>query len=235
MSHTGNPRHPNNPSDGPRESTGAIAQDSLAADSIRSGGDFNQNQDTGISPVPGSKSTLATTDTSAATVLQPASDGTSRDKQDALGLGSDEKGVSGVKYPDGAGGQGDFSGTHNSDGYVGGPSGGDGGSSRTTQEGYNPGADDTTGAFSGTATGSSGGPDENIKSGQSAADVASSGNTGVTGTQTKTFTGNVGGQYDPGRVAEQDLAKNTADTHGVLGDREGDTDNPYDALKIERA
>lgn len=105
------------------EHAGPIASDSLAADSLRSGGDFASNDPTNPQPssVPGAKSTLTNPDTSGAVPLHPASSGAAREKQDALGLGADEKGASGVKYPDVD--QPSFSGTTTSEGgYYGGPS-----------------------------------------------------------------------------------------------------------------
>jgi hypothetical protein len=64
---------------------------------------------------------LNTTDASGASVLHPAGSGAEREMQDALGLGSDEKGVAGARYPEGAG-QPEFDGSTNLDGYTGGPS-----------------------------------------------------------------------------------------------------------------
>ena len=99
-----------------KEGTGAIASDSLAAESARSGGALSSEQPMSVS---GSKSTLNNTDTSGATTLPPT--------RDAEGRGDDDvsdsiKGPGGVKYAEGLGGQGTFSGQHSEGGYVGGPS-----------------------------------------------------------------------------------------------------------------
>ncbi|KAI9697755.1 MAG: hypothetical protein M1836_004431 [Candelina mexicana] len=60
------------------EPTGAVASDSLAAESINSGGGFSENKNVQSLSVSGSKSTLNTTDTSGATTLSPAPDAEAR-------------------------------------------------------------------------------------------------------------------------------------------------------------
>ncbi|KAI9717679.1 MAG: hypothetical protein M1812_004624 [Candelaria pacifica] len=60
------------------ESTGAIASDSLAAESINSGGAFSSNKTAQPLSVSGSNSTLNNTDTSGATTLPPAPDAETR-------------------------------------------------------------------------------------------------------------------------------------------------------------
>ena len=124
MSTSANPRHPNNPpSSVPHEPVGPVAADSLAAESIEVEGEFSKNPNAVPLGVDGANSTLNTTDTSGATTLPSAHDGTEREERNAKGLGSDEKGVSGVKYPEGAG-QANFDGRHTAGGeYTGGPSG----------------------------------------------------------------------------------------------------------------
>ncbi len=116
----------------------------------------------------GSKSTLANTDTSSAVKLDAAPDAASRDEK-----GGDDM----QKYPEGAGGQGQFPGRHSKEGYVGGPSSakkeileqgesvyrtqGDnstGGSSSGTGQGQDQGQrqSDTSAQRSGQSTGSGG-------------------------------------------------------------------------------
>jgi hypothetical protein len=91
------------------EPSGPVANDSLAAQSVRQGGAFSQNRDAEPLGVSGSKSTLNNTDTSAATELPPAPVGAFREDRERQ-----------EKYPEALGGQGDFPGAHHS-GYTGGP------------------------------------------------------------------------------------------------------------------
>jgi hypothetical protein len=224
----------------PEEPTGPVASDSLAAESVRAGKGFSENENADIMGVKGSQSTLNTTDTSGASVLHPASSGAEREKQDAMGLGSDEKGASGEVYPTAAG-QPEFDGSTNLDGYTGGPSSGKAtsGYNTTNASGETTGAvDGETGAISDagqiSSSGESGESGENTSSGTPGFDGDASGPSAGAGIrpyidtapvtqsgilppgsqkpkgtnlteggipETKTFTGNVGGQYDPGRLA----------------------------------
>ncbi|ESZ90479.1 hypothetical protein SBOR_9139 [Sclerotinia borealis F-4128] len=61
-----------------KEGAGAVASDSLAAESTRSGGGFAENRDGEPLGVAGSNSTFANTNTSGATRLDPASDAEAR-------------------------------------------------------------------------------------------------------------------------------------------------------------
>lgn len=280
----------------PQEPTGPVASDSLAAESTRAGGGFSENENPELMSVKGAQSTLNNTDTSGATVLHPASSGAEREKQDALGLGSDEKGPAGVKYPEGAG-QADFDGSTNLDGYTGGPS------SAKTSSGYNttngsggaPGAFDdgassvpdasqisSSGGSAGNKSGGDSGFDGDERSETTAQSQISSsagaggdgsgpsGGTGVrpyvdeaptaqsgilpAGSQkpkgrnliegdipeTKTFTGNVGGQYDPGRLAEQNFQNANANTdrgsgEQQTGEQEFNDKGGFEVLDSERA
>jgi hypothetical protein len=226
------------------EPAGAIASDSLAAESIKSGGDFAANDPSNPQPssVPGAKSTLTNEDTSGAVPLPPAPSGAAREAKDALGLGPDERGVSGVKYPEGAG-QPEFAGTTTSEGgYYGGPS-----SSRPSQ-GYDTSA--TSGDSDSARLSATGGlPSTSSTSGSSAMPSGSASSSGVRPyvdqaptyaartagnivekgelqpkgenlteggiPETKTFLGDVGGPHDPGRVAEQDFEKINASVAGA--------------------
>jgi len=80
------------------EFAGAVASDSLAADSTRSGGVFSENRGAAPQSVSGNSSTFANTNTSGATKLDPAPDAESRLAQDSW---KEEKGV----YPDAVGDQ----------------------------------------------------------------------------------------------------------------------------------
>ncbi|RAL58258.1 hypothetical protein DID88_002258 [Monilinia fructigena] len=61
-----------------KESAGAVASDSLAAESTKAGGGFAENRDGETLGVAGSNSTFATTNTSGAARLDPASDAEAR-------------------------------------------------------------------------------------------------------------------------------------------------------------
>ena len=283
------------------EAPGPIASDSLAADSIRGGGDFGANEPTQPEPlsVKGASSTFANTDTSGAVPLHAAPSATAREIQDARGLGPDEKGHSGVKYPEGAG-QSDATGVTTSEGHYYGASSGD-----RASDGYNTGmaagASDfgastfgseeggmsatggipstassgsaavpthegggrtsaTSGTTSTSTSASAGGPTQGMGvrphvpegptyTGVVAGTVQSQGEDQPKGSnltegdipQTKTFLGDVGGQHDPGRLAERDFEKINAQEPGagVGGGRDygggKEQDNPYDVLGSERA
>ncbi|MCJ1374438.1 hypothetical protein MMC20_005670 [Loxospora ochrophaea] len=119
MKNTSDPERYSNPTE---EGAGAVTSDSLAAESARSGGAFSANRDSDPLSVDSGSSTLANTDTSAATTLGPAPDAAEREAKAAWQETSDDiKGPGGVKYAEGTGGQGDFPGQHNADGYAGGP------------------------------------------------------------------------------------------------------------------
>lgn len=287
MSYSANPRHPgNHPASAdagvPQEPTGPIAADSLAAESLKQGGDFAAHDPNAVPlGVPGSKSTLNTTDTSGAVPLPPAASGAERERQEAKGLGSDEKGASGIKYPEGAG-QPDFSGTHTATGeYYGGPSG-TGGSSAATQTpagasdfgattttsssrtGGSTGAGNITSSTPSGASASSGGATSGSKQSTNTNNTTSSTtSTSASGIRPhvdaapnyaarvsgaisnsnelqpkgsdlteggdvpegkKTFTGDVGGSKDPGRLGEQNFEAINAKMPGggVARDQERD-------------
>lgn len=272
MSFTANPRA-DNPQHGGREATGPVTSDSLAAESMRRGGGFSENENAAQMDVRGSDSTFNTTDTSGARALHPAQDGATREKQDALGRGSDEKGTTGLRYPDAAG-QPQFDGAHSREGFVGGvrdsssSSGyntGSGGYSGATGDSFADGGSGLTGAssmkISGISSGSgdagqgSGRRDGTSYSSSDRDDPLVTGGAGkdygtasrpagddsapnyaatVSGAiqpegygkpkgtnltegdipQTKTFTGNVGGQYVPVRssLARQNIVLPTSPT-----------------------
>lgn len=91
------------------EPSGPVANDSLAAESVRKGGAFSDNR--GAEPASYNKSSLKNTNTSGATELPPASVGGLRDDSERQ-----------EKYPEALGGQGDFPGAHLAQsGYAGGP------------------------------------------------------------------------------------------------------------------
>lgn len=104
-----------------KEGAGAVTSDSLAAESVNSGGDFAENRGSEPLKVKGSNSTLANDDTSAATTLPPARDAEARgDESQSQGTSSSTKGPGGEKYDEATGGQPDFPGKTSAEGYVGG-------------------------------------------------------------------------------------------------------------------
>jgi hypothetical protein len=78
------------------EGAGAVANDSLAAESSRTGGEFSENRHSEPLGVKGANSTFANTDTSAADTLEPAVDS---EKRKAANESSDSS------YPSATGGQ----------------------------------------------------------------------------------------------------------------------------------
>ncbi|EXJ90842.1 hypothetical protein A1O1_03947 [Capronia coronata CBS 617.96] len=281
-----NPRAPKpDYENAPREATGPIAADSLAAESLSSKGGFSENTGAAAQSVRGAQSTFANTDTSGAHVLHPAPSGAVREKQDALSAGADEKGTTGLKLD--AAGKPNFDGVHNADGYYGGAGdkgqplsqgsvrAGDsdfGATTFSSRDTVNPeirstGSDFDNDNTSGGGFSSSTGvrphvdaapgyvsnvtgearPDGTYKPKGSNLDDAD-----VSGSipKTKTFTGNVGGQYDPGRVAEREFeGRNTGvetelSSSGVAGGRQrqqgssgavGEQGGQYGVLESERA
>ncbi|KAJ6120775.1 hypothetical protein N7523_005055 [Penicillium sp. IBT 18751x] len=92
------------------EPSGPVANDSLAAQSVRQGGAFSENRGAEPIGVSGSKSTLNNTNTSSATELPSAPVGGLREDRERQ-----------EKYPEALGGQGNFPGAHSQAGYAGGP------------------------------------------------------------------------------------------------------------------
>ncbi|KAL9580293.1 MAG: hypothetical protein Q9212_004578 [Teloschistes hypoglaucus] len=80
VKHTSDPEAYQNPT---REGAGAVASDSLAAESSRAGGGFSENRNSEPLAVSGSSSTFNTTDTSGATRLDPAPDAAEREAKEA--------------------------------------------------------------------------------------------------------------------------------------------------------
>ena len=135
--HTSDPEAQQNPI---QEPTGGLASDSLAAESSREGGAFAANPNATPSKVPGGKSTLATTDDSAARRLDAAPDATAREEKAAWSESADLKGPGGVKYAEGLGGQPQLGGAVGEQGFAGAPSGAESGAGSGTGTGASSGA-----------------------------------------------------------------------------------------------
>lgn len=211
-----NPRPPQpNPIDPnlPHETTGPITSDSLAAESLSSGGAFANNENAHRIDVKGSSFTFNTVDTSNAAELPPAPDAARRD--------GDKK----AKYPEGAG-KPSFQGVHGEHGYVGGPSQDREAQKFTGSGEYATGqARSSTGHSSGEQYRANAAADpaptafgnfqregnlkpkgKNITEGDS---IPSSNNND--NNNTMTVPGDVGGPQDPGRVAERKMLSRDGD------------------------
>lgn len=255
MSHTANPRAPK-PTTATSEPTGPITSDSLAAESIQSGGGFASNTHATPQSVKGSNSTFNTTSTSGATVLPPARDAASRAEAEEEQLEEGERGSAGEKLYSNSKAQPEFDGATTAEGYVGGPSkAGHSTSTSTSTSGSGSKASGQTD----TANTSSAGKAETAPTytGTVAGTITQPGQFKPKGRDlhegdvpvTKTFVGNVGGDKDPGRLAERDFeavsARNAASASAGSGSyaardgqgkREGvQTENKFDVLDSERA
>lgn len=198
------------------ESSGPVANDSLAAESIREGGGFNENRGAEPLGVSGNQSTLNNTDTSAATTLPSAPVGGIRgnpQQQD--------------KYPEALGGQGDFPGAHpTTSGYVGGPtaakqqqrcgrSGQSEASGSGSQSQYDAGQTRTTDATSGSQRQNS--RSRNVK-----------GDFQPEAFKNSSFDSEIGTINDPGRAAEQKFQQqNFQSALNAGGQRQKGVDNAH--------
>ena len=239
-----------------QEPTGPIASDSLAAESLESGGAFARNDHATAMGVKGASSTLANDDTSGARRLAPAADAEDREAGDLAQNDSSVMGNSGLKYPEGAG-HAEFSGNHNLEGYTGGPSsargatakgeystglgstkGGTGGAGHTSGETHRSqaaGAGTTAPTYAARTAGT-------LRSEGELKPRGSNLHEGLEGKEIRgTHTGDVGGPHDPGREAEGRFEKMNANVAAGGGGGGGprqdhlDSENPYAALNSERA
>ncbi|KAI9813398.1 MAG: hypothetical protein M1827_004072 [Pycnora praestabilis] len=242
---TKDPEAQNNPI---QEGPGGITSDSLAADSTKSGGAFSENKGAAPLGVDSNSSTLSNTDTSGATKLDSTPNAEARQAQTEWQESSTQNsGAAGQKYPEGAGGQGDFDGQHSAEyGYAGGPtsakqerdskqsSGGDYGTSSSGGDSYqqskqggtapsslDPSVDEFTSAKKPKGKNiTEGGFDEDAPN-------ASMGNS------------DIGTENDPGRVATNDMQRKQAesgpDAAGGPRQKELTKDGQYDVLSSDQA
>lgn len=221
-----------------------MASDSLAAESVRAGGDFASNRDAAPMGVKGANSTLANTDTSGAVTLEAAPDRPSRGDE-----GLDER----VKYPEGTGGQGGGKGGKWKGGDVGGPeggkkegsekgsTGGEGGivkgeekeeRSKASKGGDAGGADQKRGEGKSAGTGDSAGGEKGtqhvdtapsyVHAGQAAGGKPKGKNLTEGGFddddgKNASFTSNIGDENDPGRLAENKFEQENAESAAYVG------------------
>ena len=170
-----------------QESTGQVPADSLAAESSREAGAFSSNPNAAPSGVPAAKSTVANTDTSAATQLDSAPDANAREAREAWGESAALKGPGGLKYDEGVGGQPKFGGQVSDRGYSGGPAGTSAGASGSTGGGASTGGSASYASAAGSGSGST-------SAGESYSGTAGSGSGGTSGSGD--VSGGSGGSVD---------------------------------------
>ncbi|KAL2038222.1 hypothetical protein N7G274_009170 [Stereocaulon virgatum] len=247
MKNTSDPERYTNPT---TEGAGAVASDSLAAESARSGGKFGENRDSQPLQQSSSSSSFNNTDPSsiATTTLGPAPEAAEREAKAAWSETAEEaKGVAGQKYPEGAGGQPKFPGKHNMDGYVGGPtsakvqtgdSGSTGQSGNSSSTGSSGGSQQMSGSDAKSApTGNTyrGDGDSNVDAapGYIASVVSNPGQTAKPKGKNITeggfdegddknvsFNSEIGGENDPGRAAEAGMQRMTQSSSGSTAPRQ---------------
>ena len=175
----------------------------------------------------GSKSTLNNTDTSGATVLEPTPRKSTRDD-----ASTNAEGTAGLKYPEGAGGQGDFPGSHTADGYAGGPS-------RAKQELDS----DTSGVYQTASTDDKlrhsdaplGGQERRSNKGERK--DASGDGFDNDPENNASFNSEIGSDHDPSRQAIKDIQKKVQSASGGTGPRqsvEQEGTGVYDTLDSEQ-
>ncbi|MCJ1359365.1 MAG: hypothetical protein MMC33_009367 [Icmadophila ericetorum] len=222
-----------------QEGAGAVASDSLAAESTRSGGGFGENRDSTPLAVEGSKSTLNNTDISAATTLPPAADSADRESRfGAEGLSNDVSGPGGAKYAEATGGQGKFSGVHNQDGYYGGPS--DGGVAASSAGGTSGTSAAGGGSVSGSGS-SSVDPaptyvtSQYVDPGKPKGKNLTEGGFDSDDKNNASFNADIGSENNPGRAAELNFQKQAASNVGS-GPRQSEIigDGQYDVLETDQ-
>lgn len=193
-----------------QEGAGAVASDSLAAESTRAGGGFSENRNSEPQGVKGSNSTFANENTSGATRLDPASDAEARlAKEDAkeehkLGSGA-------TSYPSAAGGQSKGLAVENTEGSY---ETGVASSNAGTAPSY------VNSQFIKDQAGPHG---KNLTEGGFESDDS----------KNASFNQEIGTENDPGRLAEEKMQRTNADAGGdaAMPRQRGVTgDNEYSAL-----
>lgn len=219
------------------EGAGPVASDSLAAESDRAGGGFSENAGSEPLGVSGSSSTFNNTDTSGAATLDAAPNAAEReDRSTYQETSGTTEGPGGVKYPEGLGGQGDFSGQHSLNGYSGGPTSDKqalSSGSATYDTSGSTGAPDSAPSYistANTASAQSGKPHgKNITEGGFDSDPSNN----------ASFTSDIGDKDDPGRLSENHLQRQTLESGidaGASGPRQKEItgDGQYDVLETEQ-
>lgn len=198
------------------EGAGPVANDSLAAESTRSGGGFSQNRDGEPLGVKGGNSTFNTTNTSGATKLPPTSDAAHRGNPNEQ-----------PRYAEGLGGQPDFSGAHlPSGGYVGG--GGD-----LSKQGYQ-----TQGAGSAGAAPSYVAPVTQNPGSTKPKGANLKEDLNIDDSKNASWNTDIGSKDDPGRLAENQFQLNSTENTGNAARGARSTEHegvsqPYAPLRAE--
>lgn len=216
------------------EPSGPVADDSLAAQSVRQGGRFAENRGAEPMGVSGNQSTLNNADTSAATTLPSAPVGALREDRSRK-----------EKYPEALGGQGNFPGKHLPEtGYTGGST------AAKQQMGLHAGEYPASQKMNqATAGGSS-----QYDAGQAPSYVAdvtdgyqhqkphgkniTEGGFSSNPDKNASFTSDIGSEQDPGRAAENKFQRTTMESGLDAGNprqKSVETQHPYQALDEQRA
>ncbi|KAF1965974.1 hypothetical protein BU23DRAFT_603886 [Bimuria novae-zelandiae CBS 107.79] len=172
------------------EPTGLVTSDSLAGESLKSGGAFAaDNPHAAASKQPSASTTSNTTDTSSATKLPPAVDAEAREAQEGWSETSQLNAAKGLGKEDGVGP------TYNVGGTAGVASG------RSGDGGFNPGSEAPTGGYAGASERARGKGELRPHGANITEDPNMSGETKF---------GEVGTKEDPSRAAELDRQKRDA-------------------------
>ncbi|KAJ9638833.1 hypothetical protein H2201_004641 [Coniosporium apollinis] len=206
------------------EAVGTVASDSLAAESVKSGGSFGEgNPKAGVSSQPGSSSTLANTDTSGARTIPPAPNAGAREAQE----GGDATDLLDTGRGQGkAAGKGPTYNTPADEAAAAKRSGETGGKpyNTTTGSGANAGTAPTAISVDQSVKDKSGPHGKNITEGGFDPDLPNA-----------SFNNEIGTENDPGRLAEVKLAQQTAQAGGDAGGGPRQTkisnDGQYDVLE----
>ncbi|KAI4164308.1 MAG: hypothetical protein LQ342_001954 [Letrouitia transgressa] len=239
--HTSDPERYENPT---TERAGAVASDSLAAESTRAGGAFAQNRDPEPLSVSGSSSTFNNTDISGATTLAPAPDAAEREAKEAWSqVPEGARGHAGAKYPEGAG-TASFPGAHTAEGYAGGPtsakesvsstgyqsSGSRTGTAADAQQGGSRRSDNEAPGYA------AGVKSEPAQTGKPKGKNITEGGFDDDPSKNASFTSDIGDKNDPGRLAEQQFQTSTQTSAGGKGPRQHDItgDGQYSVLDTDQ-
>ena len=216
------------------EPSGPVANDSLAAESVREGGAFSENRGAEPMGVSGAQSTLRNTDTSASATLPSAPVGSLREDRERQ-----------EKYPEALGGQGDFPGAHlPTSGYTGGST------AAKQQMGLHSGEYPASQKLSGQANASGSSQYDAGSAPSYVNDVTdgykqtkpqgrnvNEGDFNPSDYPNASFNSEVGSDQDPGRLAEQKLQRYNAESGpDVGGPRQKGIDDqtPYSALERDQ-
>ncbi|KAI4253899.1 MAG: hypothetical protein LQ352_003407 [Teloschistes flavicans] len=223
VKHTTDPEAYQNPI---RESAGAVASDSLAAESSRSGGAFSENRNSEPLSVSGSSSTFNNTDTSGAIKLDPAPDAAEREAKEAW-----------REVPDEARGNAMGDSGYKPSGIRGGAAPGTEDSSSGTGTGSNEAQSASTSSNAGQAPGYISSVVSNpAQTGKPHGKNITEGGFESDDKNNASFNSEVGDENDPGRAALQQFQTTTQTSAGGKGKQQYEItgDGQYDALETDQ-